>query len=882
MTTNTPTLQSIIDADVKLTPMLEQYYQIKKNYPDTLLLFRMGDFYEVFFEDADLISKVLNIAKTHRGKIGGIPIPMAGIPHHAANAYIDRLTGAGLKVAICEQIENPKDAVGIVKRAVTQIVTPSLPYDLDKTAPTENNFLAAMFEKNQKWSMAFLDFTTGEFCGASENKAELLDLLHKYSPKEILTFKGQFDTHPEIRELLERLSPLTTHLAPEYFDIKNTRPFINKMAEGLEHDRLLKEHNDILNAIGALTYYVSCTQQVDKMPHLWPFRLLAPRGKMRVSLNTLMGLEIIPRYPSLFRESVLGYADRTKTAMGARALRQIFLNPLKDLGQIGKRQQAVTHFFNHAEELKNVREKLENVRDLERILAKASTGKALPGDLHNFANSLTVYFELEKLFDQFQNIFEQEISDSVLQDASELMAKIGKAINDELGASAEKGNLIREGHSKDRDRLKNLVSNSHEELQKLEDQYKEKTGISKLRIRSNSINGFFIEVTKSHIHKVPKNFERRQTLVNAERYTTPELLAFEKDVTSAQSKLEKLERAIFQEFLACLQNNAQGYLLLAQRLAMLDILQSLAWLALQENFVCPQFSTETRLLSIKQGRHPLIEASLKNAFVAHDMTLDDSQYFALITGPNMAGKTTVMREVAIIQFLAQIGSYVPAKQATLSLVDHLFCRLGASDDIQRGQSTFMVEMAETAEILRHATHKSLIIIDEVGRGTSTYDGLSIAWALVEYFIKELKAFTLFATHYHELINVVDELPGGKNLTVDILVQNGHVQFLYHLVERGAAQSFGLYVAKLAGIPRSVLRRSEKLLQNLEQESPQEMPFRPNGIQLSFLDLNPAPAPVIPDYLKALENAITRIDLTRTTPLEALLKLKDFQDKILTQ
>lgn len=880
MATQTPTLQSIIDANVKLTPMLEQYYQIKKNYPDALLLFRMGDFYEVFFEDADLISKVLNIAKTHRGKIGGVPIPMAGIPHHAANTYIDRLTGAGLKVAICEQIENPKDAVGIVKRAVTQIVTPSLPYDLDKTAPAENNYLAAMIEKDQKWSIAFLDFGTGEFFGACENKTELQDLLHKYAPKEILTFKGQFESSGEIAQALEQLAPLTTHLAPEYFELKNTRPFIKKLAAGLEHDRLLKEHSEILNAVGVLTYYISCTQQVEKLPHLWPFRLLAPKGKMRVSLNTLMGLEIIPRHPSQFRESVLGHADRTKTAMGARTLRHLFLTPLKELGQIEKRQQAVTHFMSHTEELKNVREKLEEVRDLERILAKSSTGKALPGDLHNFANSLKVYFELEKLFGQFDGIFEQKVEAKLLKDATQLILDIGKAINDELGASAEKGNLIREGYSKERDRLKRLVTNSEAELQKLEDQYKDKTGISKLRIRSNSINGFFIEVTKSHTHKVPKNFERRQTLVNAERYTTPELLTFEKDVTSAQSKLEKLERAIFKEFLESLQGNAQGYLILAQRLAMLDILQSLAWLALQENFVCPKFKNGPRTLQIKQGRHPLIEASLQSGFVAHDIRLDESQYFALITGPNMAGKTTVMREVAIIQFLAQIGSYVPAKEATLSLVDHLFCRLGASDDIQRGQSTFMVEMAETAEILRHATQKSLIIIDEVGRGTSTYDGLSIAWALVEYFIKELKAFTLFATHYHELINVVEELPGGKNLTVDILVQNGHVQFLYHLIERGAAQSFGLYVAKLAGIPPSVLRRSEKLLENLEKETTQEVPFKPNGIQLSFLD--PAPVPVIPDYLKAIETAITRIDLTRTTPLEALLKLKDFQDKVLTQ
>lgn len=403
-----PTLQSLVDSGIKLTPMMTQYFDIKKNYPDALLLFRMGDFYEVFFEDADLTSKVLNIAKTHRGKLGDIPIPMAGIPHHAASTYVDRLTSAGLKVAICEQIEDPKDAVGIVKRAVTQIVTPSLPYDFDKSAKQETHYLAAVHVGEKKYCVVFLDFTTGEFFGASNpmegqsegpinNYGEITDLLSKYRPKEIITYKNQFAAHAPVGQHISHMGCLTTHLAPEYFSPQNSKMYLQKLAQGIQFDKVIQGDKELLGLMGVLTYYVSSTQNIESMPHLSPFRLLAAEGKMRVTLATLMGLEILPKNPAQYGESLLGHVDRTKTAMGARNLRKIFLNPLNDVKAITARQNAIEYFLKNHDLLKALREKLEEVRDLERIMAKTATGKALPGDLINFSRGLKVFLNWKTL-----------------------------------------------------------------------------------------------------------------------------------------------------------------------------------------------------------------------------------------------------------------------------------------------------------------------------------------------------------------------------------------------------------------------------------------------------------------------------------------------------
>jgi len=749
------TIEKLLESGIKLTPMMDQYYQIKKNYPDMLLLFRMGDFYELFFEDAKEAAQILNITLTHRGKLGETPIPMSGIPHHAAEAYIDRITALGIKVAICEQTENPKEAQGIVKRAVTQIVTPGLPYSLDKEKGNnfEQRFIASAFFDSSKNSfvLTYLDFTTGNFAGyILKNRSDLLLKIELINPKEFISYFGQWETFPEVEKLLGNLKILHTYIGQEYFDIKYSGLYVERLIPSYKFDKTLQKYEASLASIAALSYYVCSTQNLSALVHIKPFRLISDDKNMGVTIHTLGGLEIVSNRSSEYKNSILGFCDRTKTAMGARYLKNIFLTPLKNLTEILNRQKMIKFFQADLDRLENIREKLKEVRDIERIMAKASTGKITPSDLLNLAATINIYEKIRQHIKEKipEGVF-SPLEATALSSLQSIADNILQLINDEIGASIEKGNLIRPGKNEARDRLALLCNGNTAELEKLEEKYKTESNISKLRIKSNNITGFFIEVTRSHSDKVPSYFRRTQTLVNAERYTTDELTSFEREITSARFNLEKLEREIFQKLSEDVKNNATAILNLASDLSTIDLFQSFAWLALQENFVCPTLIPTEKKIEIRGAWHPLIKSLLRDRFVTHDLSLNESKYFGLITGPNMAGKTTVMREVAIIQFLAQIGSFVPAKTATLGVCDYLFSRLGASDNIVNGQSTFMMEMTETSEILRHASKRSLIILDEVGRGTSTFDGLSIAWALVEHLIHNTKALTLFATHYHE-------------------------------------------------------------------------------------------------------------------------------------
>lgn len=878
-------LQAIIDSGTKLTPMMDQYFQIKKNYPDTLLLFRMGDFYEVFFEDAKTAARLLNITLTHRGKIGDTPIPMAGIPHHAAAVYIDRITNRGLKVAICEQIEDPKDAVGIVKRGVTQVVSPGMPFDLEKTQGHDHRYMASAFKKDNSYYLVALDFTTGDFNGYKhENFESFIEGLRMLAPREFVTFMGQWDGEEgkDVESILNHYDVLKTHLSEEYFNPKFTDLYIEKVIPGFKRDKIIKLDELILNPIGALAYYVCSTQLLESFIHIRPFKMNSQADIMKVTLPTLVGLEILPKSRETYKDSLLGFFDKTETAMGARYLRALFANPLFNQDAINERLDIITALTDDDMLIKDLRAELSKIRDIERILAKISMSKGSASDLLNLSTAITAYSEIIK---NVKNLpIKAVLAPAEIKKLSLLAESIKATLNDEVGASLEKGNLIKEGVDKSRDRLAKLHLNVAEELMKMETRLKDETGIQKLRIKSNNVSGFFIEISKGSTTKVPKSFERRQTLVNAERYTTPELVQLEKETITAQTKLEKLEREIFKGLINNVSDLNHSVLTMSEHIAFIDSFQGLASIALSEGFTRPKFHNNKQILNIKQGFHPLIKSLIKDQFVCHDLNLDEKAYFGLITGPNMAGKTTVMREVAIIQLLAQIGSFVPAKSADLSLCDFLFSRLGASDDILKGQSTFMVEMAETAEILRHASSKSLIILDEVGRGTSTYDGLSIAWGLVEHFIEQTKALTLFATHYHELIEVVENYPTAKNLTVETVNHNGNVQFLYRLIEKPASQSFGIYVAKLAGLPTSVLKRSEEILHLLEKNHHNPME---NGTaiikavkdnqntQLCFLDDIVIDAE-IPAHLKHLEDEISKLDVMKMTPIDALLKLNDLK------
>lgn len=878
-------LQKIVDEGHKLTPMMEQYFQIKKNYPDTLLLFRMGDFYEVFFEDARATSRILNITLTHRGKIGDTPIPMAGIPHHAAAAYIDRITNRGLKVAICEQIQDPKDAVGIVKRGVTQVVSPGMPFDLDKTQGHDHRYMVSSYKKQDDYFLVALDFTTGDFKGYKyQNFEDFIECLRLLAPREFITYMGQWqensDQESNIESLLTHYGVLKTHLSQEYFTPKFSEIYIEKLIPGFKRDKILKLDEDILSAIGALSFYVCSTQLLDSFMHIRPFKMISNAGTMKVTLPTLTGLEILPKSRETYKESLLGFFDKTETAMGARLLKSLFASPLFDEKQINARLDIIESLTQNDSLIKEQKSELSKIRDIERILAKVAINKGSASDLINMAVAIKSYESLLKINKSLP--YKAELSGSELKKLSELASKIINTLNDEIGASLEKGNLIRAGVHKERDRLSKLHLNVGDELLKMETRLRTESGIQKLRIKSNNVAGFFIEVSKGSTTKVPKNFERRQTLVNAERYTTPELTQLEKETITAQSKLEKLEREIFKDLINTVHDLRLSIMSMSAHIALMDAFQSLATIALCEGLTRPTLEAKKQILHIESGFHPLIKSLIKDQFVCHDLHLDSKVYFGLITGPNMAGKTTVMREVAIIQLLAQMGSFVPAKKATLGLCDFLFSRLGASDDILKGQSTFMVEMAETAEILRHATNKSLIILDEVGRGTSTYDGLSIAWGLVEHFIEETRALTLFATHYHELIDVAENSPNAKNLTVETVNHKGNVQFLYRLIEKPASQSFGIYVASLAGLPKSVLIRSQEILHLLEanHQAPvieQKTATKDTSSQLCFLD--DVKAEEIPAYLKELETELAKIDVMKMTPIDALIKLNQLKAQI---
>ena len=875
------TLDILVEQGTKLTPMMEQYYEIKKNYNEMLLMFRMGDFYELFFEDAIQSSKILNISLTHRGKIGETRIPMAGIPHHAASTYIDRITSQGLKVAICEQVEDPKAAKGIVKRAVTQVVSPGMPYDLDKSEQRENAFIASAYKANKNCFLILVDFTTGDFMGLTvPNEQALVEKLSLYAPKEFICHLGQWDHSKHMQEYFES-NILKTNLSEEYFQEKYSSLYIEKLIPTYKRDEVLKLHQGILAPIGAISYYISSTQSLDTIDHIRPFQMISFKDDMKITYPTLVGLEILPKSIERTKDSILGYIDYTKSALGARELKKFMRSPLRDLDLITERQNTIEALMDNQSMHETIREDLDEVRDIERIMAKTSTGKVNGSDLICLSRAI---FAHEKIKKDTKSLFTKVIPTLKKTDLTKLLnlaGKIQETINDEIGANLEKGNLIKEGSNKKRDQLKKKTVNVTDNLLSLEAQYREETGIPNLKIKHNNVAGYFIEVSKSHTKKVPKNFDRRQTLVNSERYQTDELANFEKDIIVAKEKLLKLEREIFDALVTEVKELAKPILTLANSIARMDVMQSLAYCAFQNDFTKPTFIKDKKIVSIQQAWHPLIKDAIKDQFVCHDIHLDQENYFGLITGPNMAGKTTVMREIAIIQLLAQIGSFVPCESATLGLCDYIFSRLGASDDIIKGQSTFMVEMSETAEILRHATGHSLIVLDEIGRGTSTYDGLSIAWALVEYFVKKTQALTLFSTHYHELIELVDTLAGAKNFTVKTVNTNGKVQFLYKLIEEGAAQSFGIHVARLAGLPSEILNRSGELLSQLETQDLDTSALLGQEKDRNQLDMfTPLPQIKYEDINSPLIKSIEELDVNNMTPLEALNKLVEIQQQLI--
>lgn len=892
---NFVSLETVIKSGQKLTPMMAQYSDVKKDYPDTIVFFRMGDFYELFFEDAVNASKLLNITLTHRGKIGDFKIPMAGIPHHAASAYVDRLSSMGLKVAIAEQVEDPKEAKGIVKRAVTQIVSPGMPFDLERSDVLSLYYMASFMKagEGKRFYLCLMDYTTGEFKGYFLNSfEELKEKLKSYSPKEIILTKKQ-ESYFE-KGFLELVGSTLTTIPEDYFNIKHTKIYLEKVFASYKRDQILKKHSDLFNPLGALAYYVCSTQKLDNFYHIRPFQLISDDDFMKVTDGTLKGVEILPRSKESWNTSLLAHVNKTKTSIGLRCLKKWFLEPLKSIDRITGRQNSIKFFVENIEITENLRDELSTVRDIERILAKTTSGKVNATDFLNLSESIKAYERIENLLNSNKKYHREVpfLKKAEIKNLLELAVEIEKTINDEVGATLEKGNLIKSGCSKKRDKLKKLLDNSTEAILELERKYRTSTEISNLRIKHNNVFGYFIEISKVQAKNAPEEFQRKQTLVNCERFMTEELSELEKELTTAKEKLQKLEREIYKSLLEKVVNFGIPLGNLSRFLGVIDTLQSFAWVSYKEDFVLPQFTDTPQTLEIDKGWHPLIKRTLDESFVPHDLKLSSDKFFGLITGPNMAGKTTVMREMAIIQFLGQLGSFVPAKKAKLSVCDFLFSRLGASDDIVNGQSTFMVEMSETASILRHATKNSFIILDEVGRGTSTYDGLSIAWALVEKFVNETKALCLFSTHYHELIELVDGLNGAQNLTVETINFEGDVKFLYRLLEQGAQQSYGIHVAKLAGLESSILNRAKEILKSLENIDNQtkdlaEKSFPAinsssdkeinNENQLSIFDFSSPNQ--MPSYATNILDEIEDMDIHNLTPMMALMKLEELKNQL---
>jgi DNA mismatch repair protein MutS len=893
----------VVNSEVKLTPMMEQYFQMKKCHLKDIMLFRMGDFYEVFFDDAYKLNEILNITLTHRGSLGPFKIPMAGIPHHAATNYIDRITQTGLRVAICEQVEDPKESIGIVKRAIAQVAGPGIPYDLDRTTILENNFIGSALHSDGVYYLTLCDFTTGELTGLlAHSLEEFCENIRSQAPKEFLSFPNQWEDQSLVKDTLKFINCTETILNVDYFNKKFTKAYTKNISSGILTDKVLNKTPMIYSPLGALAYYLSSTQKIDKFVHFRKFNLLNSQNQLKVTTHSLQGLEILPKSKENYKQSLLGHMDKTQSSLGPRQLKKVFQTASTSLEEINKRQEVVKGLIENRELLTTCREELKKTKDLERILAKITNTKVNSNDLLNLGQTLTAFFQIQKAQksqakDKLSTPLLKKLTSVENKKIDDIIQIISKTINDELGASADKGNLIKEGANKKRDRLARLGKNALSELQELEAKYRKKTKINNLKIKSNNVAGFFVEVSKGNVSKVPASFSRRQTLVNSERYTTKELSEFEKEVLSAKFKLENIEREIFKEIVELVASSSKIILEMASNLANLDVYQSFATISIEEDFVCPTIKSSKKIMDINGAFHPLIKKHSPTEFVDHDISMGKKNFFGLITGPNMAGKTTVMREVAIIQFLAQIGSFVPASSATLGICDALFCRLGANDNILQGQSTFMVEMSETAEIIRHATGRSLILLDEVGRGTSTYDGLSIAWSLVEYLISKTKAITFFATHYHELIKLVDELDGAQNLTMEIYNNNGEINFLYKLIQGGAKESFGIYVAKIAGVPDEMLKRSEVILKNLEELNSSETEIicapetaknkkknsknKKKAIQLSFLneenyDENCSQMAPTPKYYQTLEEELGKINIMNLTAVQAIAAIDGLQ------
>ena len=870
------------DKTDKETPLMKQYNSIKAKYPDAILLFRVGDFYETFGDDAVKASSVLGIVLTRRANGAAAYIELAGFPHHSLDAYLPKLVRAGYRVAICDQLEDPKMTKTIVKRGVTELVTPGLSYNDKVLDQGSNNFLASFYYDGKAVGISFLDISTGEFLVGEGSLAYADKLLQGFKPSEVLVRKDQKFFFNENFGSTYSVFGLDDWAFTQPFGYESlTRHFNTSTLKGFGIDEL----SLAIGSAGAILHYLTETCH-DKLSHITKVSRVEEDQYVWLDRFTVRNLELFGNNSGkgfCFSEVI----DKSRSPMGKRLLKRWISLPLKDIRAIQERLETVD-FFIHQE---NLREQLsglfQDIGDLERLISKLAAQRINPRELVQLKRSLDISCLIKDILSNSENNAVHEMS-IVLNSCESVRERIGTQIREDAPMLLNKGNVIAEGVNQDLDELRKIAFSGKDYLLQLQQRESERTGIPSLKVAFNNVFGYYLEVTNAHKDKVPAEWIRKQTLVNAERYITPELKEYEEKILGAEEKIQAIENTLYQQLIEGLVSNIQEMQMNARVCGKIDCLLGFSFLAISNRYCRPHLN-DGFCIDIKNGRHPVIEMQLPpgQAYIANDVYLDnDSQQIMMITGPNMSGKSALLRQTALIVLLAQIGSYVPAEQAMLGIVDRIFTRVGASDNITSGESTFMVEMNETASILNNLSNRSLILLDEIGRGTSTFDGISIAWAIAEYIHQHpvLKAKTLFATHYHELNEMSKFFARIKNFNVSVREVNGKIIFMRKLMLGGSEHSFGIHVARMAGMPQRVVQRAEEMLVKLEKQheiksegvEPDSLSLEPDvkakNYQLSFFQLND---PV----LENIKEELLKTEINALTPVEALLKLNEIKKMV---
>ena len=858
------------DKAPKETPLMKQYNEIKNKYPDACLLFRVGDFYETFGEDAVRAAQILGITLTKRGAGSETETALAGFPHHSINTYLPKLVKAGLRVAICDQLEDPKMTKTIVKRGVTELVTPGVSMNDEVLQSKSNNFLASVYFGKKSLGVAFLDVSTGEFLVSQGNEEYIDKLLQNFRPSEILIpkqFKNQFhsvfgdDFHNFFLEDWVYKEDFALESLTKHFQTNSLKGFgVEELTEGLI-------------ASGAILYYLSETQH-NKIQHITNIQRIAEDAYVWMDKFTIRNLELYHSYnPNAV--TLLDVIDKTLSPMGARLLKRWLALPLKDIAKIRSRHEVISYLKSNPEVLQQIQYQIKQISDLERLISKVATGKISPREVNFLKDSLDAIIPIKTLALESSNEALRVIGDG-LHACELLREKIKTTIQEDAPVSVNKGNAIAVGVHSELDELRGISSTGKGYLEELEQRESIASGIPSLKVSFNNVFGYYIEVRNTHKDKVPAEWIRKQTLVNAERYITEELKEYESKILGAEEKIHQLESQLFEQLVNWIATYIKHVQLNANLIAQLDCLTSFTQLAIDNKYVCPDLD-ESFDLEIKEGRHPVIEKQLPVGvpYISNDVYLDrESQQIIMITGPNMSGKSAILRQTALIVLMAQMGSFVPAESVRMGVVDKIFTRVGASDNISMGESTFMVEMNETASILNNISERSLVLLDEIGRGTSTYDGISIAWAISEYLHEHPnKPKTLFATHYHELNEMEVTFDRIQNFNVSVKELKDTVLFIRKLVKGGSAHSFGIHVAKMAGMPQIVIQKAQKLLKQLEKRHSSEelsgIKSTNDELQLSIFNLDD---PLLED----IKEEIMNIDINTLTPVEALMKLNEIK------